>query len=98
MNEAGAPFAGDATGLRWCVVAVGVTVWTGGTTVSRAFHGSPGPAALVSRAFHAWLAHPSPHIPEDAPEPRPNSTDRHEGWHVGPIGGSLNPSMRTLTP
>ncbi|EFF80113.1 hypothetical protein HMPREF0970_00954 [Schaalia odontolytica F0309] len=41
--------------MRWCVVAVGVTVWTGGTTVSRAFHGSPGPAALVSRAFHARL-------------------------------------------
>ena len=40
-----------------------------------------------------------------APEPRPNSADRHEGWHVGPLGGglnptggSLNPSMRTLTP
>ena len=66
-NEAGAPFAGDATGLRWCVVAVGVTVWTGGTTVSRAFH---------------------------ARSPRISA----QSEFLGPMGDSLNPSMRTLTP
>ena len=45
--------------------------------VSRKFHEPPRLATTVSRAFHAWLAHPSPNIPEDAPEPEPAYAGRH---------------------
>lgn len=110
FNEAGAGFAGDATGLRGGEVSQRARLRHCGrgsrlsghdcrfTQVSRAFHEVPRLATPVSRALHAWLACPSPYFCGCAPEPRPNCTDQHEGWHVGPIGGSLNPSMRTLTP
>jgi hypothetical protein len=47
MNEAGAGFAGDATGLQGCVIASGVVAGqgysiVGGVAVSRAFHEPPG--------------------------------------------------------
>ena len=36
------------------------------TPVSHEFHEPTGLATTVSRAFQAWLAYPSPNIPEDA--------------------------------
>ena len=79
--------------LRWCVVAVGVAGWAGCATVSRAFHGLPGPAALVSRAFHTRLVCSKMTVNSRPGQLRSAPADarlarRPTRW----------PSMRTLTP
>jgi hypothetical protein len=74
---------------RGCGVGSGVAGWgyafAGATAVSRKFHEPTRLATPASRAFHAWLACPSPHIPEDA---------RPSRGRIAPTGTKAGTSAR----
>jgi len=68
-----------------CAGAGGVVVRAGAIAVSRKFHESPRLATPVSRAFHAWLACPSPNISEHA---------RPSRGRIAPTGTKAGTSAR----
>ena len=76
----------DVARSRRCVIALGIAVWTGSATVSRAFHESPRLATPVSRALYEVprLATPVSRAFHEPPAPATPVSRAFHAWLACP--------------